>query len=57
MKKYASWMLASSLLVFSIGCGSAPEAPPTPEEAERLNAAMEADMQQMMQNVPKKPGT
>lgn len=39
----------------ALGCGGGAAAPATQEEVEKNNAAMEADMKTMMQQVPQKP--
>ncbi len=55
MKLYARIGLICLCSSLVLGCGGGAAAPPTQDEVERNNAAMEADMKSMMQQVPKKP--
>ncbi|MFO1065606.1 MAG: hypothetical protein U0892_17205 [Pirellulales bacterium] len=53
MKRY----LPLVALVFALGCGGGASPPPSEEKVKELNQAMENDMKNMMQSVPKKPGS
>ncbi len=39
----------------ALGCGGGGSAPPTQDEVEKNNAAMDADMKTMMKQVPQRP--
>ena len=41
--------------LFVTGCGPGVTPPPSKEEADKLNSAMDKDMKTMMQQIPKNP--
>lgn len=41
--------------LFVTGCGTGVTPPPSKEEADKLNAAMDTDMKTMMQQIPQSP--
>lgn len=48
--------LSAGLALFAVGCGGGTSAPATDAEKQELNAAMEADMQQMTGQISQTPG-
>jgi len=55
MFMYVRLSLLCMLCALALGCGGGASAPPTQDEVEKNNAAMDTDMKTMMQQVPQKP--
>jgi hypothetical protein len=56
MLKLCKVGLVCSFFSLVLGCGPSAPSEPSKEKVDELNAQMDADMKQMMKQVPKTPG-